>query len=148
MASKHRVEGGAHFTSSHREAVARRALVETAVVSEPSIGIEDVEVGSALRIVCSGDQLRPVVEKRKREIVLDGHLAKFLRRVVGVGGEIVRTDRYEGDAFRLVMARDSQNLVTNVNHIRTVPADKHYHQCLGVGQLSERDRFSGDDVRK
>ena len=57
------------------------------MISESSIGIEDEEVRRALGIVCFGHRLRLIVEKRKGKIVLNGHFAKSLRRVVGVAAE-------------------------------------------------------------
>ena len=117
------------------------------MISESSIGIEDEEVGRALGIVLFGHGLRLVVEKRKGKIVLDSHFAKSLRRVIRVGGGIIRGDCDKRGAFWLVMACDSQNLVPNVDHVRTVPADEHYDERAGLAQLRERDRFSSNDVR-
>ena len=45
------------------------------------------------------------------------------------------------------MARDPQNLVPNVDHVRTMPADEHHDERLGLRHLRERDRFSSDDIR-
>ena len=118
------------------------------MISESSIGIEDEEVRRALGIVCFGYRLRLIVEERKGKIVFNGHFAKSLRRVVGVSGRIIRANRQKRDAFRLVMARDPQNLVPDVNHIRTVPADEHHDERLGLRHLRERDRFSSDHIRK
>ena len=126
----------------------RSAIVETAMISESSIGIENKEIGRALGIVGFGDGLRLVVEKRKGKIVLDSQFAKSLRRVIGVGGRIIRADCHERDAFWLVMACDSQNLLPNVDHVRTMPADEHYDERPGLAQLRERDGFSSNDVRK
>lgn len=117
------------------------------MISESSIGIEDEKVRRALGIVCFGHRLRLIVEKRKGKIVLNGHFAKPLRRVVGVSGRIIRANRQKRDAFRLVMPRDPQNLVPNVDHVRTVPADEHHDERLGLRHLREGDRLSSDDIR-
>lgn len=118
------------------------------MINEAATGIEQEEVRRALSIVRLCDGLGLIMEKRKREVVFDGHLAKLVGGVIRISDGIVGANRYELNAFWLVMARDSQNLITNMHDIGTMPADEHYEQGLGLGQFGEGDDLSGDNIRE
>ena len=147
-APQHSIERRPHLTSCHRDAIAGRAVIEASMINEAATGIEHEEVRRALSIVRLCDGLGLVMKKRKREVVFQGHLAKLVRGVIRISDGIVGANRYEPNAFWLVMAHDSQNLITNMDDIGTMPADEHYEQGLGLGQFGEGDDPSGDNIRE
>lgn len=118
------------------------------MIGEAAARIVEKKVWRALGIVCLCDGLRFVVEEREGEFVFDSHFSESMGGVVGVSGGIVRADRYERDAFWLVMAGDSKNLIANMDDIRAMPADEHYEEGPGLGQRGEGNKVSGYDIRK
>ena len=76
------------------------------MIDEAATGIVEEEVGGALGVVRLRDRLGFVVEEREGKSVFDRHFAKFVWSVVGIGDRVVGADRYELDAFGLVLASD------------------------------------------
>jgi hypothetical protein len=143
-----RIEGQPHFASGHGYTVARGAVVEAPVINETAMGIVEKKVRRALGVIGLCDGLAFIVEERERKCVFDRHLAKFVGSVVGVGGRVVGADGREPDTFWLVLAGYAENLLANVDNIRTVSADEHHKQRSGGRQGRERQSVSGDDIRE
>ena len=78
--------------------------------------------------------------------MFDRHFAKFVRRVVGIGDRVVGADCNELDAFGLVLASEAENLLANMDNIRTMSANEHHKQRRGGRQGRERNHVSGDDI--
>lgn len=116
------------------------------MIEEAAMGIVEEEVGGALGVVRLRDRLGFVVEERERKSMFDRHFAKFVRRVVGIGDRVVGADCNELDAFGLVLASEAENLLANMDNIRTMSANEHHKQRRGGRQGRERNHVSGDDI--
>ena len=146
LAFEKRIQGRAHFASGRGYSIARRTVIESSMIEEAAMGIVEEEVGGALGVVCPRDRLGFVVEERERKSMFDRHFAKFVRRVVGIGDRVVRADCNELDAFGLVLASEAENLLANMDNIRTMSANEHHKQRRGGRQGRERNHLSGDDI--
>ena len=126
--------------------VFRAALIKPSAVSEAAIRIEDEEVGRAGGRICPRRLLGGVKEDREGKVGFDGHLAEFLRRIVGIGDGVVGADADRRDALGEEFQGQLGHLAAHMDDIGAVGTEENDERPLGAGQILQGALIPGDDI--
>src|SRR5439155_276551 len=103
-------------------------VVDAAVVGEPSLAVEHVDVRRAHRPEGARHVLRLVDQVREAVGLLAPAPEELGRPVVGIVGRVVGTDADELHAARRILAVEGDDTILYRLHVRTVVADEHHDQ--------------------
>ena len=125
LAGEHGLDGSTEIMAGHWLIITWSAVIELSMVSQTAISIKKIEFRGTGGAIGFRDLLRLVVTKWKGKAQTYGHFLQPRWCIIGIVDGIIAADGDDPQIRLLIVMSEFGQLLFDMHHVRTVPADKH-----------------------